>query len=139
LGDWYATVLFWRPQVVLVVNEATLVPLLMPLAPAATVLDRLPAEIAGLLVAHRVDNRFVVAEQAAMTPVGVAPTANRSVVGTMNDFALLAGRQRRAGEEDLVGLSMRLAHTPCGPLASRHGFPDRELAAVVASAVGPDS
>lgn len=35
LGNWYATVLFWRPQVALLVNEKTLLPVLMPLAPAA--------------------------------------------------------------------------------------------------------
>lgn len=36
LGPWYATVLFWRPRVALLVNESTLRPVLMPLAPAAT-------------------------------------------------------------------------------------------------------
>ncbi|MGH3826906.1 MAG: DUF6933 domain-containing protein, partial [Pseudonocardiaceae bacterium] len=36
LGDWYATALFWRPQVALLVSEVTLLPVLMPLAPAAT-------------------------------------------------------------------------------------------------------
>ena len=34
LGDWYANVLFWRPQVALFVNAATFIPVLMPLAPA---------------------------------------------------------------------------------------------------------
>lgn len=33
LGTWYATVLFWKPRVVLLVNESTLLPVLMPLAP----------------------------------------------------------------------------------------------------------
>ena len=35
LGDWYANVLFWRPQVALFVNATTFVPVLIPLAPAA--------------------------------------------------------------------------------------------------------
>lgn len=30
LGEWYATALFWRPQVALLVNEPTLLPVLMP-------------------------------------------------------------------------------------------------------------
>lgn len=42
LGQWYATALFWRPQVALFVNELTLLPVLMPLAPAATLLNRFP-------------------------------------------------------------------------------------------------
>jgi hypothetical protein len=33
-GAWYATVLFWRPQVALFVNEPTCLPLFVPLAPA---------------------------------------------------------------------------------------------------------
>ena len=33
LGDWYATVMSWRPQVALFVNEATRLPVLVPLAP----------------------------------------------------------------------------------------------------------
>ncbi len=33
LGDWYASSLPWRPQVALLVNEVTLLPVLMPLAP----------------------------------------------------------------------------------------------------------
>ena len=41
LGNWYGTVLFWRPQVALLVNEETLYPVLMPLAPAATLIKRL--------------------------------------------------------------------------------------------------
>ena len=42
LGDWYATAVFWRPQVCLLVNEATLLPVLVPLAPSATLAARFP-------------------------------------------------------------------------------------------------
>jgi hypothetical protein len=52
LGQWYATVLPWRPQAVLLVNEATLLPVLMPLAPAATLLARIPPQVAAVLAAH---------------------------------------------------------------------------------------
>ena len=49
LGDWFATALFWRPQVALVVNARTFLPVFMPLAPAPKLLDRLPDEIARVL------------------------------------------------------------------------------------------
>jgi len=49
LGDWYATVLFWKPQVGLFVNESTLLPVLMPFAPVATVIDRFPVALATVL------------------------------------------------------------------------------------------
>lgn len=62
LGDWYANVLFWRPQVALFVNATTFVPVLMPLAPAAGVVARFPmamAEVLGALGALGADQRFV--------------------------------------------------------------------------------
>jgi hypothetical protein len=46
LGDWYTTVLFWRPHVALFVNEPTLLPVVIAFAPAASVLDRFPAAAA---------------------------------------------------------------------------------------------
>jgi hypothetical protein len=62
----------------------------------------------------------------------LAKTANRSVVGIMNEFTLLAEAWRDAGAPDLQELSLRLAETPCGPLYQRHISPGRELAALVA-------
>ncbi|HET9078512.1 MAG TPA: hypothetical protein VFN68_16365 [Acidimicrobiales bacterium] len=64
----------------------------------------------------------------------LANTTNRSVVGVMNEFAFLADAHRGASVElDLIGLSTTLAGTPCGPLRSRPGLPDRELQALVAA------
>jgi hypothetical protein len=42
LGDWYVNVVFWKPQVALFVTDVTLQGVLVPFAPAATVLDRFP-------------------------------------------------------------------------------------------------
>jgi hypothetical protein len=133
LGDWYATVLFWKPQVALYVDESTLLPVLMPLAPAADVNDRFPDTLAGILRAHGVRQSFADAELAQMQDWRLARTANRSVVGVMTDFARLANLVRDdSGAEDLVALSLWLARTPCGPLERRHGSPDRELHQLVA-------
>jgi hypothetical protein len=46
----------------LLVNETTLLPLLMPLAPGSTLLARTPAAVADLLVAHRLPAPFIEAE-----------------------------------------------------------------------------
>jgi Domain of unknown function (DUF6933) len=132
LGSWYATALFWRPHVALLVNESTLLPVLMPLAPAATVLDRFPIALADVLRKHRIDDWFVEREVAEMSEWHLVPTTNRSIVGVMNDFAHLAGEYAASGGDDLVSLSLRLSRTPSGPLYGRHGSPDRELAALVA-------
>ncbi|HMQ28672.1 MAG TPA: hypothetical protein PKA98_21980, partial [Acidimicrobiales bacterium] len=81
LGDWFATALFWKPQVALLVNSATFLPVFVELAPAATLLDRVPAAIEAALRNQGVDEAFVAAERAAMGEVRIAPTNDRSVVG----------------------------------------------------------
>jgi hypothetical protein len=131
LGNWYATALFWRPQAALFVNESTLLPVLLPLAPAATVTRRFPPALAQVLTAHQIPRRFIDAELAQMTDCRLAPTSNRSAVGVMNEFSRLAETYRTApGIPDLIKLAVRLAATPCGPLYRRHVSPDRELAAL---------
>jgi hypothetical protein len=90
LGDWYGTAWFWRPQVALLVNEVTLMPVLMPLAPAGTLLERLGPELAAVLAAHGAPADFIDAEVRQMDPVRLARTASRSAVGIMNEHAHLA-------------------------------------------------
>ncbi len=134
LGNWYATALFWKPQVALLVNERTLFPVLMPLAPAATLMERFPAAVREVLETSGVPAGFIESEIATMVDGRFAKTANRSVVGSMNDFSYLATAHRdHRGVDDLTALSLRLSTTPCGPLYKRHVSPDRELAALVAS------
>lgn len=131
LGNWYATVLFWRPQLVLLVNERTLFPVLMPLAPAATVLDRFPIALGETLAAAEVESQFIDAELAEMNDRRWAKTASRSVLGIMNEFTFLASDSRHRHDFDPIGLALWLAQTPCGPLYGRYVSPDRELAASV--------
>jgi hypothetical protein len=71
----------------------------------------------------------------------LGPTANRRVVGIMNEFTHLAEAWRwDQPQPDLHALALRLATTPCGPLYRKHISPDRELAAVLCSiaAASPD-
>ena len=132
LGDWYATALPWRPQVALLVNEKTMLPVLMPLAPAASMPARIADAVAAVLLALGRADEAVTAELEHMRTWRIAPTASRSIVGVMNEFAFLADAWRdRPTHHDLVGLSVRLAATPLGPLRLRHDFPDRELAALL--------
>lgn len=128
MGDWYATALFWKPQLALFVHEETLLPVLMPLAPANSLAERFPAHLAEVLKALDVDAGFVAAQVAAMDEVQYAKTSNRSVLGIMNQFSNLAKGYREYLEtSDLLELSLKLAHVPCSPLHKRETFPDREL------------
>lgn len=136
LGQWYATALFWRPQAVLIVNEQTLLPVLIPLAPAATFLSRVAPEIATILAAHGTPESFIDAEMQRMGDRRIATTANRSVVGIMNEFSCLADVYRVTASRSLLDLSLRLAATPCSPLYKTNISPDRDLAALVRSIAG---
>lgn len=138
LGNWYATALFWKPQLVLLVNEQILLPVLMPLAPASTLAARFPDELATVLRGHEVGHGFIEHELSAMADVAWAKTANRSVVGTVNEFSFLAERYRAYLEtSDLVMLSMRLADTPCSPI--KYNSPARLLGELSSDArrIGP--
>jgi hypothetical protein len=135
LGNWYATALFWKPQLALFVNEKTLLPVLMPLAPAASLARRFPAQLALVLEAHGVAPAFIARETAAMGKAGIAKTASRSILGTMNDFVYGLECAREDGDSlDCVGLSLWLAETPCGG-AAKYRIPKvmlRELALATA-------
>ena len=94
------------------VNEKTLLPVFMPLAPATTLMDRFPDHLAQVLSAIGVSIDFVAQEILAMTEGSFAKTANRSVLGSMNEFAYLAEFHRDAGAaDDLVRLSASMAET----------------------------
>ena len=134
LGQWYATALFWKPQVALLVNEPTLLPVLMPLAPAAGWPTRIAQQVATVLAAHGTPAAVIDEELQHMRDFRLATTANRSVVGIMNEFTHLAEayRDHHPGQ-DLLDLAVRLARTPCGPLYTKNVSPDRELAAFLSS------
>lgn len=134
LGQWYATALFWKPQVTLLVNEPTLLPVLMSLAPAATLPTRIAEQIAAVLATHGTPAAIIAEEERHMRGCRIARTVNRSVVGIMNEFARLAEIYRDDDpRQDLLDLAARLATTPCSPLYRKNVSPDRELAALLRS------
>jgi hypothetical protein len=133
LGSWYANVWFWRPYVALFVSEATLLPVLVPLAPASSVVQRFGAALEEVLKAHGVAHTFIDGELAEMAEHRLAKTASRSVLGIMNEFAYLAEHHPVRGPDlDLMALSLELSEVPCSPLYGRSGSPDRELQTLVA-------
>ena len=114
LGDWYAHLLFTRPQLVLCVSERTLLPILIPARESRLLLPRLREAVGQMLRALGVSEETIAAEQEAMRDGVIGKTASRQVLGSMNDFAWMLDAYRRAGT--LLEVSLRLAETPCGPL-----------------------
>jgi hypothetical protein len=106
LGNWYATAVFWRPQVALFVNERSLLPLLIPLAPAASLLERFPESLQVMLGKLDVSPAFIAAERWAMNEGSYAKTANRQVLGVMNRFEFELEYVRERYGNDLMQLSL---------------------------------
>ena len=128
LGNWYATALFWKPQVALLVNERTLLPVLTPLAPATELALRFPEQLASVLFDHGAPHALIEYELTAMLDFQYGKTANRSLVGMLNQFTYLAEGYRDYNQTtDLRWLSMKLSETPCSPLYKKAISPDREL------------
>jgi hypothetical protein len=129
-------VLAWRPQqLALFVHDPTLLPVLMPLAPAATVLARFPDRLAEILELHDVPRAVIVREIAALTPGCVTPTVNPEHRRCDERVHSPRWRLRNpTGAHDLDELSLRLARVPCSPLYKRHISPDRELAVLLTDA-----
>lgn len=131
LGNWYATAIFRRPkQIALLVSEHTLLPVFVPLAPAASLTRRFPEHLARVLEVLGVRHEGVAEEIALMIDGSYAKTASRSLLGSLNDFVRLADYYRADDDADLLALSVHLARTPCEPLFKRHTSPDREVLAV---------
>lgn len=85
LGQWYANVLPWRARVTLLVNEATLLPMLMPMAPSTTWASRVDHQAAAALHAHDAPAEFIAEERAHMC---------ECVLGTMAKPQCRRGHER---------------------------------------------
>lgn len=82
LGYWYVTrlVVDRRPLLLLVCSR-TLFPILVPARDVSTLPERLPGIVAAGLARANMPVAQIDRECAAMTPIGVAKTADRSLLG----------------------------------------------------------
>jgi hypothetical protein len=116
LGNWYANVhLHHRKQVVLFISERTLLPVVVPVAPTATLVERFGLALGELLVAIGIDPQRAEAEQREMRTAAFAKTSNRRVLGSMKDFAWLL--DAAPANETLLNAARVLAAAPCSPIA----------------------
>jgi hypothetical protein len=133
MGDWYANLLYTRRgQLILAVSERTLLPVLVPAAEAKSFPMRLTNAVAEVLQAIGISAEAIDREIAEMSPITIARTANRSVLGILSEFAFAAsiGLER---DYSLVGLAVWLAETPCKPI--KMDSPDRVTKAAFAESL----
>ncbi len=142
LGDWYVNrlVVDRRPLLLLVASR-TLFPIVMPARDVSTLAARLPEIVGARLRRAGIPPALIDAEIAAMAPVGVAKTADRSVLGIMVDFAEAVALYlpiRAWDESTLPFIEAKVAQTPC--FSSRRFaetvFPDSATPAALADRWG---
>jgi hypothetical protein len=119
LGDWYANIIFTRVgHYVLLVSERSRLPVLLTARDLHSLPTRFIQTLADLLADLDVPTHQIDREIGAMQPLFFGKTANRSVLGTLNDNVFLAKHYLASGELSVVDVTRVLARAPCLPLES---------------------
>lgn len=117
LGDWYVNrFIVDRQPLLLLVSSRSLLAILEPARHVRQLPDRLPGLVGQRLRRLDVADPLVEREVAAMQPVGVGPTRDRSVVGTLVDFERAVPyrlAENSWSELDLRRVEIGLAEMPC--------------------------
>jgi hypothetical protein len=118
LGDWYANLLFTeRLRLIICVSERSLLPVFVVAEDPASLVPRFQAAVQSVLQCIGVPPESLNHEAREMAKVMTDATANRSVLGSLNDLAFLARTViDEQPEIDLTMLAIEVAETPCAPL-----------------------
>jgi hypothetical protein len=117
LGDWYVNrIVVHRKPLLLLISSKSLLPLVLPARDVRTLPERLAGLVRQRLLRLGVSNPLVQTEISAMSPVLVAKTTDRAVLGILVDFAKSVPYylpERASTEEDLARVEAQLEDTPC--------------------------
>ena len=97
-------------------SSKSLLAVLTPARDLRTLPQRLPLMVSERLHRLGVTGKLIDLERAAMTPVEIGRTKDRSVLGSMVDFAKLIPHSLPEGEWDMTSLRLveaKLLDTPC--------------------------
>jgi hypothetical protein len=119
LGDWYGNILqLGRRQHLLFISERSRLPVVIPIREGKRLASVFPDAVCEVLGHVGVATADIAEERARMSEVAFGRTRNRSLLGTMNEFAFMAqvGSARRPEPETPEELMRFLAQTPILPL-----------------------
>lgn len=142
LGDWYVNrISVDRWPLLLLISSRSLLPILLPARGVRHLPERLAEIVAKRLERLQIPSHMIEAEVRAMTPVVVARTEDRSVVGIMVDFAKAVPfylEPHGWDESTLPFAESRLADTPChsGRRQEAVIFPNKAAPAILAERWG---
>jgi len=119
LGDWYGNILqIGRRQRVLFISERSRLPVVIPIREAKRLEAVFPDAVCDVLAAVGIGAEDIADERSKMSEISFGRTNNRSLLGTLNDFAFMAqhGNANRDEPESPEELMRFLAQTPILPL-----------------------
>jgi hypothetical protein len=119
LGDWYGNVLrIGRRQHLLFISERSRLPVVLPIGEAKRLGAVFADAVCERLAIVGVATADIADERARMSEITFGRTRNRSLLGTLNDFALMAqhGNANRVEPESPEELMQFLSQTPILPL-----------------------
>ena len=91
LGDWYGNILrIGARQYLLFISERSRLPIIIPLREAKRLSTVFPNAVCDRLAVIGVPAADIAEERARMSEMVFGRTRNRSLLGTMNDFAFMA-------------------------------------------------
>ena len=133
LGDWHAKpVAIGHQRLILLISERSRLPVIMWARDVRHLARNFPDALAAVLWGLGIEATAINQELEGVRDAQVAKTNDRSLLGTLNDFAFMLQWQLPDGPDlALVAAALELAHTPVQPLQPQH-FPDqvtRELLA----------
>ena len=119
LGDWYGNI-FWigRRQHLLFISERSRLPVVIPISEGKRLGTVFPDAVCEVLANLGVTAADIAEERSRMSELAFARTRNRSLLGTLNDFAFMAQAvdARRTKPDSPEDLMRFLSQTPILPL-----------------------
>ena len=119
LGDWYGNILrIGRRQHLLFISERSRLPVVLPIRELQRLATAFPDAVCERLAIVGVTADDIADERTRMSEIAFGRTRNRSLLGTLNDFAFMAqsGDARRTEPESPEELMRFLSQTPILPL-----------------------
>jgi hypothetical protein len=119
LGDWYGNILrIGRRQLLLFISERSRLPVILPIQAARHLPTVFPDAVCERLAIVGVPPADIAAERLRMREMAFGRTRSRSLLGTINDFALMGkiGDANRTEPESPEELMRFLSDTPIHPL-----------------------
>lgn len=118
LGDWYGHLInVGGIRLVLLISEMSRLPVLLPGRDLSRIAIHLRTALNEVLLGLEIPASLVRLELAAMNEVLFAPTKNRSLLGTINDFTcLLEWELDQNPTPYLLDLSLKPSESPVKPL-----------------------